>query len=121
MGQGVNAAKHGLAAEIERLIAYVEEQKEKAEEMRLHFTRRLKEQEARSTFADRLHKRLREVERAVAENESLSVQDVCRQLGLDFYEDKEGRPKIRKPILGFGKTKGGESWARGDRSGGERT
>lgn len=105
----MNAAKDGLGAEIKRLIEYVVEQKEKAEEMRLHFTRRLKEQEARFTFADRLHERLREVGRAVEENKDLSVQEACRQLGLDFYEDKDGRLRIKKPVLGFGnKRKGGK-------------
>jgi hypothetical protein len=103
----VNAAKDSLAAEIKRLVEYVVEQKEKAEEMRLHFTRRLKEQEARFTFASRLHDRLREVERALAENPDLSAQEACRQLGLDLYEDKDGRPRIKKPVLGFGKKKKG--------------
>jgi len=105
----VNVAKDGLTAEIERLIEFVEKEKETAQEMRQHFMRRIKEHEARITFADRLHDRLREVERALADKQDLSVQEVCRHLGLDFYEDKDGRPRIAKPgrFLGSGKRKAG--------------
>ena len=107
----VNAPKDGLAAEIERLIEFVAKEKETAEEMRQHFRRRIKEQEARITFADRLHDRLREVERALADKQDLSVQEVCRRLGLDYYEDKDGRPRIKKPgrLFGFDKRKRGKS------------
>jgi hypothetical protein len=79
--------------------------------MSAHFKRRIKEQEARITFADRLHDRLCQVQREVAENENLSVREVCRRLGLDFYEDKDGQPRIAKPdrFLGSARKKGGKS------------
>ena len=107
----MKTAKGSLAAEIEQLIEYVVKEKETAQEMSAHFKRRIKEQEARITFADRLHDRLREVERALADKQDLSVQEVCRRLGLDFYEDKDGRPRIKKPgrLFGFDKRKRGKS------------
>jgi hypothetical protein len=107
----VNAAKEGLSAEIEWLIEYVVKEKETAQEMSAHFKRRIKEQEARITFADRLLDRLREVQQAMAENHNLSVHEVCRRLGLDFYEDKDGRPRIAKPdrFLGSARKKRGKS------------
>ena len=107
----VNAPTDGLVAEIERLIEFVAKEKETAQEMSQHFSRRIKEQEARITFADRLHDRLREVERALADKQDLSVQDVCRRLGLDFYEDKDGRLRMKKTgrLFGFDKRKRGRS------------
>ena len=107
----MKTAKGSLAAEIEQLIEYVVKEKETAQEMSAHFKRRIKEQEARITFADRLHDRLCQVQREVAENENLSVREVCRRLGLDFYEDKDGRPRIKKPgrLFGFDKRKRGKS------------
>ena len=107
----MHVAKDGLTAEIERLIEFVLKEKETAQEMRQHFRRRIKEQEARITFADRLHDRLREVERALADKQDLSVQEICRRTGLDFYEDKDGRLRIKKPgrLFGFDKRKRGRS------------
>ena len=106
----MNAANDDLAAEIVRLIDYVVKEKETAKEMSAHFQRRIKEQEARITFADRLLDRLREVQHAMAENQNLSVQEVCRRLGLDFHEDKDGRPRIARPdrFLGSARKKGGK-------------
>ena len=107
----MNAAKDDLAAEIEQLIEYVVKETETAKDMSAHFKRRIKEQEARITFAERLHDRLREVQRALAENENLSVREVCRRLGLDFHEDKDGRPRSANPgrLFGFDKRKRGKS------------
>ena len=109
----MNVAKDDLTAEIEWLTEYVVKERETAQEMSAHFKRRIKEQEARITFADRLLDRLREVEQAMAGNQNLSVQEVCRRLGLDFYEDKDGRPRIAKPgrLFGFDKRKRGKSGA----------
>ena len=107
----MNAATDDLAAEIGRLVEYVLKEKETALEMTAHFSRRLKEQEARITFADRLHERLREVQRALADHEDLSVREVCRRLGLDYYKDEDGRERIAKPgrLFGFDKRKKGKS------------
>ena len=107
----MKTAKGSLAAEIEQLIEYVVKEKETAQEMSAHFKRRIKEQEARITFADRMLDRLREEQRAVAKDENLSVKEVCRRLDLDFYEDKDGRPRIAKPdrFLGSARKKRGKS------------